>query len=868
MKKISILMAVLLALSSFTPAVFAEQWMPVNMSTELVYDRGLLGGEGCQWTNCIAVSKSNPNFMIFATDVGGLYRSLDEGNTWVECNVGLESRGACEAVIDPLNDKHVLLFGSNASPTDHNGIYISINGAESWQKVFPFSAACQADARDALVFDPTSYDETTGMCMRAYFSTPNHAWSENDSTPKALYMTEDGGYTWNAIPNSENLWDADLAMSDKGDLFVGGQGGFFVSRDKGKTFEKVMDDWTLSVDYVSAAPDNVYVSTWDKVLISTDNGRTLNVLEGSEALPVYKGEPDQGNPGHARYMGFRYFNVSPVNPNHMVIAPGLGEFNWQRWFSRDGGKTWYQGIVDYLENGTHYSTRNAHNAWSYQDENVVFSSGGDWITKSTNGGATYRYGSHGVNVFMGYGITINPNNPDLIFIHGQDYGSFASYDGGETWSFAQVNWDGRGCNVHGGWVVSDNMAFGIGAEISANLFTSKWGTRENEIKIARGYHDLHFEGTGLNPETNFCYQSPTDENILFAGVLRSTDMGETWEKMNGCRGVICHNADPDGEKELYGIDTGRVVVSYDNGETWKKVAELSYTPDSMAYNWKKGYLYATGFDKGRLDCIDVKSGNSTDIGSNVKPSVNGLEIWSVAVDPVDPDIVYIAGAGNWFMNAASVQRSLDGGNTFEVITGQDPELTVIKEGREGPGDANFVLVSPETRELWVTTQCTGTWKIGHPGSEYQGGYYPEEKLYIAQREDGVYLNWYGNGKYDLKNVAFESSISDLFKPHDEWYETLYEGVFLRGVDDGKYDGTIITEAEIDTVAWHAFEEWEKPVYVYELQRSTDGESWETIEKTTDTEFTDTDVEPGNTYYYRVVRNYDGKKTVTKSVTVK
>ena len=123
MKKLSILLVAFILFSTFAPVVFAEQWMPVNMSTELTYDRGLLGGEGCQWTNCIAVSKSNPYFMIFATDVGGLYRSFGEGNTWEECNVGLESRGACEAVIDPMNDKHVLLFGSNASPTEHNGIY-------------------------------------------------------------------------------------------------------------------------------------------------------------------------------------------------------------------------------------------------------------------------------------------------------------------------------------------------------------------------------------------------------------------------------------------------------------------------------------------------------------------------------------------------------------------------------------------------------------------------------------------------------------------------------------------------------------------------------------------------------------------------
>ena len=865
-KTLSFLIAVLLIIA-ITPPAFAEQWMPVNMSTELTYDRGLLGGEGCQHTNSIAISKSNPHFMIFATDVGGLYRSYDEGNTWSECNVGLEARGACEVAIDPLNEKHAILFGVNSSPNMYNGIYVTTNGADSWQRTLSFYAACQADARDCFAFDPTSFDPKTGMCMRIYWSTPNRTQSKDESSIKALYVSDDGGHTWNALPNSENLWDADVVVTDDGTVYLGGQGGFFVSRDKGKSFQKVLDEWTLSVDYVTIRPDNVYISTWDKILVSFDKGKTFSALDPDGMLPKYSGKPHEGWSVYG-FFGYRYFNVSPVNPDHMVIGPGISEYNWLRWMSQDGGKTWYQGVVEYLENQTHYSTRNAHNAWSYLDENTVFSSGGDWLTKSTNGGLTYRYANHGQQLFMAYGMTINHSNPDMMFIHGQDYGSFASYDGGETWSFASVYDEGRGCNVHGGWVVDDNLTFAIGAKDSSKWFTNKWSTREQEqeLKIAKGYHNLNFEPTGLNTETFFCYQSATDENILFAGALRSLDRGETWEKMNGCIGVLCHNFDPNSNGELYGINGSTVVVSHNNGESWTKVAELSYTPDSMAYNWKKGYLYATGYAKNRIDRIDVKSGNSVNVGVKVNPGINGISIWSVAVDPIDPNIIYIAGAGNYYLNAVSVQRSLDSGDTWQVITRHNPELSVIKEGREGPAEGNSVIVSPQTRELWVTTQCYGTWKIGSPGSDYQGGYVPEEKLYLKQQTDGVYLNWYGNGKYDLSNVAYESSISDLFVPHNEFNETVYEGFFGRGISDD--NGTMITDLELDVIAWYAFKEWENPIYTYAVMRTTDGEDWKKITETNATDFIDTTVEKGSTYKYKIVRFADGKNTITKMVTVK
>lgn len=865
MKKTLRAFIVMLFIIAITHSVFAEQWMPVNMSTEFTYDRGLLGGEGCQHTNSIAISKSNPKFMLFATDVGGLYRSYDEGLTWSECNVGLECRGASEVTIDPLNEKHAILFGGNAAPNMHNGIYITTDGADSWKQTLPFYVACQADARDCFAFDPTSFDEKTGMCMRIYWSTPNKSHARVESTPKALYVSVDGGFTWNALPDSEMLWDADIAVADDGTVYVGGQGGFFVSRDKGKTFQKTLDDWTLSVDCVSIRPDNVYISTWDKVMISTDRGNTFNMIEGIDMLPKYPGEPKEAYSLDG-LMGFKYFNVSPVNPDHMVIGPGISYYNWLRWMSQDGGKTWYQGEVEYLENQTHYSTRNAHNAWSYLDDNTVFSTGGDWITKSTNGGLTYRYANHGQQLFMAYGMSINHTNPDMMFIHGQDYGSFASYDGGETWSFASVHDEGRGANVHGGWVVDDNLTFAIGAKDSSKWFTSKWGVREQELKIAKGYHNPNFKPTGLNPETFFCYQSATDENILFAGVLRSTDRGETWEKMDGCTGVICHNYNPDGEKELYGINKSAVVVSYDNGATWTKIADMAFQPDSMAYNWKKGYLYVTGYGKNKIERIDIKSGNMVNVGATVQPGINGITIYSVAVDPVDPDIVYMAGAGNYYLNAVSVQRSTDAGETWRVITRHNPELSVLKEGREGPAEANCVVVSPETRELWVTTQCFGTWKIGHPGSEYQGGYVPEEKLYLKQRDDGVYMNWYGNGKYDLSNIAFESSISDLFVPHNEFNETVYEGFFGRGVSDD--NDTMITDLELDVIAWYAFKEWENPIYTYAVMRTTDGKNWEKLTETNATDFIDTTAEKGNTYKYKIVRLLDGKDTITKMITVK
>ena len=537
MKKLSILLASIIMLISVAPVATAEQWVPVGMSQEQSYDRGKIGGEGCQYTECIAASETNPDFLMGATDVGGIFRSYDHGETWERCNNELEVKGACEILIDPKNEKHIVLFGVTVGNAGANGIFMSTDGADSWKKVMPYSAGCQTDNRDSFAFDPTSYDPATGMCMRIFWSSPYRTRSLVSTSPKALYKSEDGGFTWNAIPNTEHLWDADLAFSDKGELYIGGQGGFYISSDQGKTFNKILDDWTLSVDYISKRPENVYLSTWDKVMISTDSGRSFDIIEGTEVLPKYGKEPKE-NRHFNDHFGFRHFNVSPVNPDHMVISCGIASYNWLRWMSQDGGKTWYQGEVEYLDTQVHYSTRFSYGEWSHKDENTVFSSGGDWFTKSTNGGLTYRKASHGLNVFMSYTLTINYHNPDLMLNVGQDYGGFGSYDGGETWTYAVTNPVHRGGSTHNGLIVSEDFAFCIAGKDNSTAFNPKIRNIERELRIARGYHNLHFKPTGLMTETHMCYQSQNDENILFAGVLRSTDRGETWTKMEGCRGVI------------------------------------------------------------------------------------------------------------------------------------------------------------------------------------------------------------------------------------------------------------------------------------------------------------------------------------------
>ncbi|MER3496931.1 MAG: hypothetical protein C4320_09320, partial [Armatimonadota bacterium] len=72
-------------------------------------------------------------------------------------------------------------------------------------------------------------------------------------------------------------------------------------------------------------------------------------------------------------------------------------------------------------------------AWSPTDPKVLLSVGGDWPTRSTDGGRTLRYSGQGDNgILVGGPLAFNPHVPGLLFIASQDYNGAGTRDGGRT----------------------------------------------------------------------------------------------------------------------------------------------------------------------------------------------------------------------------------------------------------------------------------------------------------------------------------------------------------------------------------------------------------------------------------------------------
>lgn len=217
----------------------------------------------------------------------GMYKSVDAGKTWK--HIGLDnSRHIPRIRIHPRNPDlvYAAVLGDLYKSSDMRGVYRSKDGGETWEKILYANA--DAGAVD-LVLDPNNpriMYASTWRIRRTPYSL------ESGGEGSALWKSTDGGDTWTDISANkglpEGIWGiSGVTVSPVNServwaIIENDNGGVFRSDDGGETWNKLNDDrslrqraWYYTRIYADTQDENVVYVLNVSYHKSTDGGRTF-----------------------------------------------------------------------------------------------------------------------------------------------------------------------------------------------------------------------------------------------------------------------------------------------------------------------------------------------------------------------------------------------------------------------------------------------------------------------------------------------------------------------------------------------------------------------------------------------------------------
>ena len=684
----------------------------------------------------VAISPTDPNVIWVGTGEAnnrqssswgdGIYKSTDGGRTWQ--HMGLRETHHIGRIIVSPQDTHIVyvaalghLWGANPE----RGVFMTVDGGQNWQHVLSLNE--DTGAVD-LAMDPAN----PKVLYAAAYQRRRSAWGFNGGGPHGgIYKTVDGGRTWRKLSiglpeGSVGRIGLDIFRRNSNVVYATvehEEGGIFRSEDKGETWTKVnsLNPRPMYYSQIRIDPNDekrIYV-LGTELSVSDDAGRTF-----------FEGDPEVHSDHHALW-------INPRNSRHLIDGNDGGI-----WVSRDRSQSW-----EHLNN--------------------------------------YAMGQF-------YHVTVDMQQPYHIYGGMQD---------NATWGGPSMVRDRQGiANEHWNQMLAcDGMYVAVDPSDGRTIYTNCQNGR-----IVRHDQDTG-ERKAIQPQpvsseetlrwnwTTPIVVSPHDPTTLFTGANRlykSTDRGHSWTAISedltgqvdrdeltlmGVRGEDITLSRNDGVSSFgnitalaesprqagliyVGTDDGKVHATRDGGETWTEltgripgVPEMIYVSRLRPSAFDEGTVYAS-FDGHRSDDFSPYVFVSTDHGASWQSIASNLPTGSVYVieeDPKNPDLLYVGTEFGLFV-------SIDRGSSWTrwknlptvaiydlVVHPRDNDLVLGTHGR------SFIVyddISPlQQLDDAVLASSSHLFDM-RPGTQFipnENGWFLGGRSYRAENpEPGVYVHYY------------------------------------------------------------------------------------------------------------------------------
>jgi|GEM_PF-1707963 len=607
----------------------------------------------------VSFTMDNTNTLYAGTNVGGVYRSANEGSSWTQINNGLE-HFRIQTVIARGN----ILYAGTSS----GGVYRSANKGDSWTQINNGFASLRINA--------FAYNE-------------NYIFAGTDN---GVYRSNTNGDVWSPVNNGLTNTSVNSLAISGGNLFAGTDNGVFISANEGLNWNPVNNGLPVNV-------------------ITVLNIHDGNVFAGTEGFGVYRstnngGDWIQVNNGLANFTILSFVSA----PGWIYTGTEGGIFR-----SANNGGTWVQvnnGLTNLFgnalavtssftlagTNGGVFRSSNNGDSWAQSNSGIfavnplALSVIGDRIYAGTSGGVYYssNIGENWVQLNTGltsllvYSLT---NNGTYIFA-GTNGGVYRLSIGGSTWTqvnnglsdlfgnailaynnYVFVGTNGgvfRSSNNGNNWTLLNNGLSSSVIELAANnnyiyAGTSQFGVYRSPVS---GNNWVQINNGFTNPRARAL---TVHDNFVFAGsntgVYRSSDNGNNWaEANNGLTSPLVTALESGINLVFAATDGGGVHQSTNNGSLWQPVNTGLLTSRITTINvGGNGYMYAVTYDPSVMNGNGIyRSRNIVNKQIVVQNPASGVE-WLAGTQQT------VAWSSINVTENVNIRLSTDGGSTYPIL---------------------------------------------------------------------------------------------------------------------------------------------------------------------------------------------------------
>lgn len=571
--------------------------------------------------NAITIDPQNLNIYYAGAPAGGIWKSNDYGSTWNPLSDNLPQIGVSGIAVDH-NDSDIIYIATgddDGSNTYSIGVMKSIDGGETWNS--------------------TGLDTTDGNpdSMNKIYMHPSNSHILWVATNKGVYKTIDGGLNWSNSNGTSGLEIKDLKLkpTDPDTIYAVTTNMLYISIDGGASFTNTgvgiglpATSGRLVIDVTPDNPNAIYVLSSLPSNFTYEGKNLSHAFQGlykskdsginftTQAIYDYAGNGDPKDVGDIFESSQAWFDmalaVSDTDENEVYT----GVLNI--WKSTDSGENFTKVNQWFLPNSASYSHADIHFLKFFDGALLAGTDGGFY--KTTDGGINFSDLSAGMQIGQFYRISVSKETSAKMIGGLQDNGGYA-YNG--LW---QVYYGADGME---GAVNPDNsnQIYGF-IQFGSNLYISNTSGASNDAYVNAPDNEVD-EG---NNDSGGNWITPlviNRDGELFAGYSSLYQLGGTqWTQISNSFG---NNVNID-FLEIDEINPNNIYVALD----------------------KKLYK---SMDKG------VTINETHEFSSNLT---------SIEVNNNDSDILYVTTAGS----SGGVFRSLDGGQTFNDITGTSlPNIT-------------------------------------------------------------------------------------------------------------------------------------------------------------------------------------------------